>query len=490
MHIPPHVVRILNRLEAGGFDAYVVGGCVRDALRGVTPHDWDIASAATPAQVAALFADAAGTVSVANTADAANAADAASTVSAAEPGGIADASSATDDAEGTDGAGAVRVLATGERHGTLTLLVPEGSVEVTTFRSDGKYSDGRHPEQVRFLSAIQDDLARRDFTMNAVAFRQKSGFVDPFGGRADIAAGLIRAVGDPSERLREDALRIMRALRFSATLGFRIDDGLAASLHANRALLARIAPERICAELVRMLVGPGVLDVLLAYPDVLAVPIPEITATVGHDQRTPYHCYDIWEHTARAVAAGKPGALVRLALLMHDMGKPESFSIGEDGRGHFYGHDVRGEEIARARLKALRFDNATVEDVARLVRSHQGALRPETVLRWLNRLDERLLRLLIEVKRGDIAAHADDVAAKGLALMDCVEARLDELIEQRACFSLRDLAVSGDDLKPLGFEQGRELGQALEALLDAVIEGRLDNSREELLAAAVVELHT
>jgi tRNA nucleotidyltransferase (CCA-adding enzyme) len=460
MHIPPHVIRILNRLEAGGFEAYVVGGCVRDALRGAVPHDWDIASAATPEQVAALFAE-----------------------------GVCSASG-LDGAQSVRGADDVRVLATGVRHGTLTLLVPEGPVEVTTFRSDGDYPDGRHPAQVRFLSAIQDDLARRDFTMNAVAFRQKSGFVDPFGGRADIAAGLIRAVGDPSERLREDALRIMRALRFSATLGFRIDDGLAASLRANRALLARMAPERISAELVRMLVGPGVLDVLLAYPDVLAVPIPEITATVGHDQKTPYHRYDIWEHTARAVAAAKPDALVRLALLMHDMGKPESFFVGEDGRGHFYGHDARGERIARARLKALRFDSATIEDVARLVRSHQGALRPETVLRWLNRLDERLLRLLIEVKRGDIAAHSEDVAAKGLAQMDRVEARLDELIEQRACFSLRDLAVNGDDLKSLGFEQGRELGRVLDVLLDAVIEGQLDNSREELLAAAAIELHT
>jgi tRNA nucleotidyltransferase (CCA-adding enzyme) len=339
---------------------------------------------------------------------------------------------------------------------------------------------------VRFVTSIEDDLARRDFTMNAVAFNPRTGFVDPFGGRQDIDGRLIRAVGEPDKRLQEDALRIMRALRFSANLGFAIDEGLATALHENRSLLSHIAPERIGGELLRMLVGDYVLSVLLAYPDVLAVFIPEIAPTVGHDQKTPYHCYDIWEHSAHAVAAGKADARVRLALLLHDLGKPESFSIDEDGRGHFRGHDARGEKIARVRLKALRFSNALIEDVSVAVCYHQTALWPDDVLRWLSRLGEDRLRLLLEVKRGDIAAHADDVAQRGFAYMNLIEKRLDELIAQQACFSLRDLAVNGDDLKAMGIPEGKEIGAILAYLLDAVLDDELDNTRDELLAAAQV----
>jgi tRNA nucleotidyltransferase (CCA-adding enzyme) len=435
MEIPPHVARALKCLEDGGFAAYVVGGCVRDALMDAVPHDWDVASAALPEQTAELFADA-------------------------------------------------RVLETGKRHGTLTILFSEGPLEITTFRSDGDYLDGRHPEQVRFVATIEEDLARRDFTMNAVAFNPRVGFIDPFRGRYDIEEKLIRSVGDPDERLQEDALRIMRALRFAATLGFRVDEGLAVSLHANCGLLARIAPERLSAELLRMLVGAHVLPVLLAYPDVLAVLIPEITATVGHDQKNPYHQYDIWEHTAHAIAAAKPDPVVRLALLMHDLGKPETFTLDDRGRGHFYGHDKRGEEIARVRMEALRFSGETSNRVRWAVRDHRKHFGPDNMLKWLHRLGEEQLRLLIDVKRGDMAAHVDSAAAQGLKLMDICETRLDELIEEEACFRLRDLAVSGDDLKSIGFEEGVEIGRVLALLLEAVVDGKLQNDREELLAAA------
>jgi tRNA nucleotidyltransferase (CCA-adding enzyme) len=434
MEIPPQVIRTLACLEDGGFSAYVVGGCVRDALIGIEPHDWDITTSALPAQTRELF-------------------------------------------------GSERVLETGLRHGTVTLLFPEGPIEITTFRSDGPYLDGRRPESVRFVASINEDLARRDFTMNALAFNPHTGLVDPFKGREDIASKLIRAVGEPDKRLQEDALRVMRALRFSAELGFGIDEELAAALHGNRGLLSRVAPERVGSELLRMLVGAYVLSPLLAYPDVLAVFIPEIAPTIGHDQKTPYHRYDIWEHITHAVAAGKADIRVRLALLLHDLGKPESFFVDEGGRGHFYGHDARGEEIARVRLKALRLSTALIEDVAVVVRCHQVALRPENVLRWLSRLGEDRLRLLIEVKRGDIAAHADDVAKRGLVAMDLIEARLDELIAQQACFSLRDLAVDGNDLKAMGIPEGKEIGDILTYLLDAVLEGDLDNTHEELLAA-------
>jgi tRNA nucleotidyltransferase (CCA-adding enzyme) len=426
---------VLDRLEDGGFPAYVVGGCVRDTLIDAAPRDWDVASPALPAEVAGLFVD-------------------------------------------------TQMVEIGKRHGTLGLVFPEGIVEVTTFRSDGEYLDGRRPATVRFVTSIADDLARRDFTMNALAFRRQDGLLDPFGGRRDIDARLIRCVGDPTERLREDALRIMRALRFAATLGFDIDEKLAASLHEMRGLLARIAPERVSDELLKMLVGPYVLPVLLAYPDVLAVPLPEIAPMVGHDQRNPYHRYDIWEHTAHAIAAAKPDPLVRFALLAHDMGKPDCFFTDEDGRGHFYGHARRGEELIRARMKTLRFGNEFSDRVARLVADHQRHLGPTNMLRWLNRLGEQQLRLLLEVKRGDIAAHADDVVAAGLEVMRLCEARLDRLLAEQACFSLRDLAVNGEDLKGIGFEEGPEIGRVLAGLLAAVIGEELRNDREELLDAA------
>jgi tRNA nucleotidyltransferase (CCA-adding enzyme) len=433
--LPAHIAAALDRLNNAGFDAFVVGGCVRDALRGVAPHDWDLATSALPSQVKELFAG-------------------------------------------------MRVLDTGIRHGTLTVLLPEGPFEVTTFRSEGPYLDSRRPASVGFVASVEEDLARRDFTVNALAFSPRTGLVDPFGGRHDLGARLLRSVGDPAERLREDALRIMRALRLASVLGFSLDARLAEALHANRALLARIAPERVGAELLRMLPGAQVLPVLLAYPDVLAVPVPEVAPAVGHGQRSVYHRYDIWEHTAHAVAAAVPDALVRLALLMHDLGKPETFTVDADGHGHFYGHDKRGEEIVRARLKALRFGNDVADTVAELVRDHQRHLAPENMLRWLNRLGEERLRLLIEVKRGDIAAHADDVAAQGLADLRLSEKALDAALAQQACFSLRDLAVCGHDLMALGIPQGPLLGDTLARLLDAVIDGELPNTRESLLAAA------
>ncbi|MDR0350901.1 MAG: HD domain-containing protein [Coriobacteriales bacterium] len=433
MRLPPHVTAALERLEGAGLAAFVVGGCVRDALMGREPHDWDIATSAKPARVKELFADS-------------------------------------------------KVLETGIRHGTLTVLGAEGPLEVTTFRSEGDYLDARRPASVTFIARIEDDLARRDFTMNALAFNPRTGLVDPFGGRADIERRLIRSVGDADERLREDALRIMRALRFSATLDLTLDAALDRQLRKNRQQLAHIAAERTGDELLRMLVGPRILPVLLTYPDVLAVLVPEIAPAIGHGQRSVYHRYDIWEHTAHAVACARPEPPVRLALLMHDLGKPDTFFIGEDGQGHFYGHDKRGEELARARLKALRFPRELQDCVAALVRDHQKPLTPQSMLRWLNRLGERQLRLLIEVKRGDIAAHADDVVERGLAELRLCEERLDELVAQRACFSLRDLAVNGKDLLAAGVPPGREVGRVLACLLDAVMDGEVANTREDLLA--------
>jgi tRNA nucleotidyltransferase (CCA-adding enzyme) len=433
--LPRLVEQVLLRLEAAGFDAYVVGGCVRDHLLRRLPQDWDVASSATPAQARELFSD-------------------------------------------------LQVIGTGEKHGTLRLLGGGEFLELTSFRSDGSYSDQRRPDQVSFVSTIQQDLARRDFTANAIAYHPQRGFIDPFNGRGDIQARLLRAVGQPEERLGEDALRIMRALRFAAVLGFNIDARLDAGLHQQRALLKQVSAERLSTELSRMLVGEHILPVLLEYPDVLAELIPEIGAAVGFEQHTPYHCFDVWTHTAHAVAAAAPDARVRLTLLLHDLGKPGTFFIGEDGRGHFYGHDKLGQSIACQRLKALRFDRATVGAVAEAIHYHQVGLRPENMLRWLSRLGEPAIRLLLDVKRGDMAAHAPGIAAESIQWLDACQQALDDLIASRACFKRTDLAVNGDDLKGIGIRDGKEIGRLLQQLLDAVVNDGLENSRDALLAAA------
>ena len=435
MELAPQVQRTIDFLEARGYSAYLVGGSLRDTLIGVPVNDWDIACSAPPDKVKETF-------------------------------------------EG------FKVIETGIKLGSLCILFDEGPVEVTTFRSEGEYPDHRHPADLAFVDTIEEDLARRDFTMNAIAFNPKTGFIDPYRGRDDIKAGLIRCVGDPDTRLKEDALRIMRALRFSATLGFSVDDGLSKSLLANKGLLTRIAPERVSVELMKMLPGNGIFSVLLVYHEVLSVVIPEIKATVGFDQRSRYHQYDIWEHTARAVVAAGPDPEVRLALLFHDLGKPARFFIDSEGEGHFHGHAKLGEEIARKRLKALKFSNSLIDKVATAICFHQIRLKPDNTRKWLGRLGEEMLRYIIEVSRADIAAHAENVVERLLEDLRLSEERLNELIDEGFCFKLADLAINGDDLKEIGLHEGKEIGRVLSSLLEMVIAGELENSREELLDAA------
>jgi len=439
--LPDDVSRVLTVLGDAGYSACLVGGAVRDILRGAEPVDFDLASAAKPEELAAVFTEA------------------------------------------TDW----RLVDTGGLFGSMTLLTEHRSIEITTFRSDGSYSDSRHPDTVRFSSSVQDDLSRRDFTVNAMAFSLAEGLIDPFGGRADLAAKTLRAVGDADARLREDALRIMRALRFAATLGLTVDEALRRALHENRQLLRSVSAERIQAELVRLIVAESdsLLPVLLEFGDCLAVPIPELAAALQLDQLSPWHAYDVWEHSARAMTAvNGDDMIVRLALLLHDIGKPPTFKTDENGRGHFYGHAPLGAEMARPRLQALRFDSQTIEQTCDLIRNHFATLTPDIVLRWLRRLGEQQLRRLIMVKRGDLSAHVASAAEVGLQNLDKFEAALDEAIASAAAFSLSQLAVNGDDLLGIGYVAGPALGQALETLLDAVVDGQLSNRRDDLLAAA------
>ena len=423
----------MARLEAAGWEAWCVGGGVRDLLLGREPGDWDVTTSARPEAVMALFGPAA--------------------------------------------------LPTGLKHGTVTIGGGRG-VEVTTFRRDGDYLDNRHPDHVEFTSSLEEDLSRRDFTVNAMAIDLRGQFRDPFGGRSDLAAGVLRAVGEPEARFREDALRIMRGLRFAAKLGFAVEPETAAAMDRCRHLLENIAPERLHVEMTGLLCGPWAAETLLAYPRVLEVFLPEIAPCVGFDQRSPYHCYDVWEHTARSVGAVPPRPVLRWAMLLHDLGKPETFSLGEDGRGHFYGHWRESVKKAEAVMDRLRFDNHSRRTILTLVERHdcELPLSERSVRRNLARYGEETLRLLLEVKRGDNQAQAPAYRDR-LRLIDQWEALLDVVIAQGSCFSLGQLAVRGGDLTALGY-RGPAVGEMLRQLLEQVIEERLPNDREALLTYA------
>lgn len=423
----------MARLEAAGWEAWCVGGGVRDLLLGREPGDWDVTTSARPEAVMALFGPAA--------------------------------------------------LPTGLKHGTVTIGGGRG-VEVTTFRRDGDYLDNRHPDHVEFTSSLEEDLSRRDFTVNAMAMDLRGQLRDPFGGRSDLATGVLRAVGEPEARFREDALRIMRGLRFAAKLGFAVEPETAAAMDRCRHLLENIAPERLHVEMTGLLCGPWAAETLLAYPRVLEVFLPEIAPCVGFDQRSPYHCYDVWEHTARSVGAVPPRPVLRWAMLLHDLGKPETFSLGEDGRGHFYGHWRESVKKAEAVMDRLRFDNHSRRTILTLVERHdcELPLSERSVRRNLARYGEETLRLLLEVKRGDNQAQAPAYRDR-LRLIDQWEALLDVVIAQGSCFSLGQLAVRGGDLTALGY-RGPAVGEMLRQLLEQVIEERLPNDREALLTYA------
>ena len=435
MQLPDYVMDALSRLESAGFEAYVVGGCVRDALMGRTPGDYDVATDALPEQTAAVFAG-------------------------------------------------ERVIETGLKHGTVTVLLDGKPLEITTYRVDGAYSDARHPDAVRFTRSLREDLARRDFTVNAMAWSPRNGLADPFGGAADIRAGVLRCVGDPDARFREDALRIARLLRFSAVLGFLPEAETAAAARRNRALLERISAERVASELKKLVCGPFVRRIVLSETDILGAVLPEILPLRGFDQRNPHHCYDILEHCAAVCEAVPPEPVLRIAALLHDVGKPDCFFTDEDGVGHFYGHAQRGAEITDAILRRLRYDTAGRERITLLVRRHDERIEPDerAVLRALGRYGPELYFQLMQLRRADALAHAPDPArSERLTRTDALETLGKALLERKACFSLRDLAVGGDDLIAAGFSPGPALGRTLNRLLDAVTDGAVPNEKAALL---------
>ena len=435
MQIPVAVRSVLDRLNRCGYKAYVVGGCVRDALLGRTPADWDVATCASPDEVLTVFSD-------------------------------------------------IRTIETGIKHGTVTVLVDGQPIEITTFRIDGTYTDHRRPDKVEFTHSLREDLARRDFTVNAMAYHPQKGLIDPFGGQADLQAKVLR-VGNPVLRCKEDALRIARAVRFAAVLGFTLDPLTDRAVRSGVTQLYNIAAERLAVELRKMLGGQYIKEAMLAYPEVVCTLLPELKDTVNFAQPSRYHSYDVYTHTAVCVQnAPADDPYLRLAALLHDCAKPQFFSKDAQG-GHFRGHPTGSARAAQTAMRRLRMDNRTIETVVTLILCHDEdiAETPSSLLGWLSRIGEENLYRLLALKRADALAKAPEIAAEAVAEIDRQTALLGRILSESPCYSLAQLAINGSDLCDIGISPGPMVGQILHTLLEAVIDGRCPNQKDALLSA-------
>lgn len=433
--LPPKTAAVLRRLSSAGFSAYAVGGCVRDSLLGAAPQDWDICTNATPQEIIACFSE-------------------------------------------------ERTILTGVRYGTVTVLSEGEAFEVTTFRAEGSYSDSRHPDEVRFLSSLRGDLARRDFTVNAMAADADGAVIDCFGGAEDLQNGVIRCVGVSEERFTEDALRIMRALRFAAKLGFSVAEETAVAIHAQRERLRSVAPERLRKELKGLLCGKNAAAVLAEFSDVLCVILPELAPCIGFRQYNPHHAFDVWKHTLGALQASEPQEALRLAVLLHDIGKPAVFSFDKNLIGHFYGHAVVSAAMAEAILRRLHYDNATSKLVTTLVGGHDFALRPideRRMRRLLARYGEDTVRLLLRLRRADRLGKGTEKEEAIETMTQQAEALFACVLREEQCLSLRTLKIGGDDILAMGVPRGKRVGALLQQLLDAVLDGKLANERNALV---------
>ena len=432
MTIPDYVQFCINRLEIAGFAAYAVGGCVRDSLLGLTPQDFDLCTAALPEQTEAVFSD-------------------------------------------------CRLILAGKKHGTVAVVTDGGIVEITTFRTEGNYSDNRHPEWVKFVPDIREDLARRDFTVNAMAFSPTRGFTDPFGGRADLENRILRAVGDPGTRFREDSLRILRGVRFAVKYGLRVEDHTMEAMVQLRHLMANLARERVFDELCKLLLLVNAPD-LLRFAPILAAVIPELEPMLGFDQRSPHHAYDLFTHTAHVCAAVPAELPLRWTALLHDTGKIPTFTTDDTGRGHFYGHAGESAKIANDVLHRLKAPTALREQVVNLIGLHMTKIQPErkSVRRWLSRLGAGTMEALLQLQEADMGSKGTGKPGE-LEQFAQLRALMAELQAEDACLSLKDLAVNGHDLMALGFS-GREIGKKLDFLLSLVLDEKVENTKEALLA--------
>ena len=432
MKLPPYVARCVDALEAVGYTAYAVGGCVRDACLGREPEDFDLCTNARPEETEAVFA------------------------------------------------GHPLVLA-GKKHGTVAVITEEGLVEITTYRTEGAYTDNRHPDWVEFVDKIDDDLARRDFTVNAMAFSPSRGFADPFGGREDLEKKILRAVGDPAARFQEDSLRILRGVRFAVKYGLTVEPQTAQAMVCQANLMENLARERVFSELCKLLPLVTAED-LQRFAPVLAQVLPEVGAEMGFDQHSPHHAYDVFTHTAFVMENVGPDLSLRWAALLHDIGKVPTFTQDDTGRGHFYGHAPKGAEMAEEVLHRLKAPTALTEQVVTLIGNHMVKTERtrKAVRRLLSRLGWENTEKLLQLQKADIMSKGVENDGD-LTQFDTLKALLEEIRREDACLTVKDLKVNGRDLMALGLK-GPKIGQTLSALLDQVLEETLENEKEALLA--------
>lgn len=433
IQLPEKVNTIIQTLQEHGYEAYAVGGCVRDSLLGREPGDWDITTSASPDETKKLFA---------------------------------------------------RTVDTGIEHGTVTVLLGKEGFEVTTYRIDGKYEDSRHPTEVIFTRNLREDLLRRDFTINAMAYNDTEGIVDIFGGMDDLKRKIIRCVGNARERFGEDALRIMRGVRFAAQLGFSLEKETKEAMTELAPTLEKISAERIQTELVKLLVSDSPELIREAYHlGITAVILPEFDEMMRTGQETKYHRYDVGEHTVQAVCNVPPDKVLRLTMLLHDVAKPEMKTVDADGTAHFKGHDIRGEQKAKEILRRLKFDNDTIHKVTKLVRWHDYRMPAEkkNVRKAMSKISAELFPMYLLVKRADILAHSIYRREEELENLSGLQKCYEEIVADHECVSLKQLAVTGTDLIGIGMKPGKQIGEVLNELLRIVLEYPEFNNKEHLL---------
>ena len=433
MQLPDPILTCIRTLEEAGFQAYVVGGCVRDACLGLSPHDYDMCTSALPEQTEAVFAG-------------------------------------------------YRLVLAGKKHGTVGDVMGADVVEITTFRTEGDYLDNRHPEWVEFVTDIEKDLARRDFTVNAMAYSPTRGFADPFGGREDLKNGILRAVGDPARRFQEDSLRILRGVRFAVRFGFAVEENTLAAMDSQAHLMDNLARERVFDELCKLLPAVKAED-LLKFAPVLCRVIPELGTMVGYDQKNRHHSHDLYTHTALAVQHCPNDLVLRWAALLHDIGKPQVMTLGEDGQAHYHGHAAVSAEMADGVLRRLKAPTALREQAVTLIAKHMTLPQPEKkyLRRHLGKLGWETMENLLTLQEADTLATGTTHDME-LTLFSHVRAILSEIQAENACLSLKDLALNGHDLMALGY-QGKAIGLELNRLLNLVLEEQCENTREALTAA-------
>lgn len=434
--VPYRVETIIETLEKAGFEAYAVGGCVRDSILGRTPDDWDITTSAKPEQVKELFR---------------------------------------------------RTVDTGLAHGTVTVLIDKEGFEVTTYRVDGEYEDARHPKEVTFTASLLEDLKRRDFTINAMAYNPAKGLVDMFGGTRDLEKKIIRCVGNSLERFTEDALRILRAVRFSAQLGFTIEEDTKAALAVLAPNLKHVSAERIQTELLKLLLSPHPDYLRTAYEaGITRQFLPELDACMVAEQNTPHHCFNVGEHTLQSLKNIRADKVLRLTMLLHDMGKPAVKRTDENGRDHFKTHGAVSERMAGEIMRRLKLDNDTIKKVCRLIWWHdyRPKAEPVEVRKAVHLIGEDIFPMFLEVQRADMMAQSEYKREQKLNRLDGVEGIYQEIISKGQCVSLKTLAVSGRDLIDAGYQPGKQIGEILERLLEEVLIHPENNQKEFLLEIA------